>query len=299
MSFPCEGQFDTISAVCNRVAASSLRPTRSDLSCAVRRLAMRFKRNFCKNKAIGELLSEFKVSQGPLFHYTRGEASAGIRGGVIWMTRADCFMDPKEIEHGLEVLTEAAQSALADPEKASFLEGLVALRSRLKSCYVLSLSQDHCNHHLRRTYGESVLEFRENFPMELYHTGWHSIPNSDDSFTCHPVVYVYDFFEGFVVYDESDQQRLARMACMAYLDCLSTEAHVVDAYQFTKVLMQCLVLFKSRKFAGEVEYRIALVREPKVTESFEIRCDGECRRRRIEVIIPSSTATVIREAPDN
>ena len=251
---------------------------------------MRIRQYFSGNKFVSELLSEFKVSQGPLFHYTNQIASVGIKGGEIWMTRADCFLDPKEIEHGLEVFSKAAQNSLSDLEIASFFKILEALKERLRTCFVLSLSQNPDNNYLQSNYaGENgaVIEFQENFSHVLY-TGWHTIPNSDDSFRNHFIVDTYDRFEGFVLYDDEQQLRLAKMACLAYRDLISTDAHIVEAIHFVNILMNCLVLFKSREFEVEKEYRIALVRKSEEKESFEkSRENDKCCYLYIEVRIPN------------
>jgi hypothetical protein len=211
--------------------------------------------------------------------------------------QADYFLDSKEIEHGLKVLSVAARTALSEPERMSFVDILKAVRERLQSCYVLSLSQDPESEYLQSNYARDsgvVLEFEEDFLRVLY-TGWHAIPNGDDSFRCHYIVDIYDFFEGFVVYDDSHQQQLSTIACLAYRELLSTDAHIVDSCHFINILLQCLILFKSRKHKDEKEYRVAPVRMPRITESFEETRDRVgCRHVYIAVRIPIPRAAAIR-----
>lgn len=258
---------------------------------------MRVIHHYCQNELVGRLLSEFTVSQGPLFHYTDRAAAAGITNGEIWVTRADCFLDPKEIQHGLKTLSDAARATLSEPDQKSFFDVLEALHGRLRSCFVLSLSQDGNNEHLRNEYAGNdgvVLEFTETFPHILC-GGWHAVRTSEDSCTLHHAVDIYDFFEGFVEYNDCSQKELARMACEAYRSLLVTDTHIVDAYHFVNVLLQGLVLFKSKSFVDEDEYRIALVQKPGIAVSFEeIRNRGERQIVYLKFRIPSPWAAAIQ-----
>jgi hypothetical protein len=258
---------------------------------------MRFTQYFCGNESVGELLSQFRCSQGPVFHYTGRDASIGITCGEIWMTRADCFLDQAEIAHGLAVLSEAAQTTLEE-ERESFSTILEVLRARLASCFVLSLSQDQKNEHLRKVYSGSdgaILEFQEDFPRTLY-TGWHAIPKGDDSWSLHYVVDLYDFFEGFVVYDPAQKRRLAEMACQSYRSLRSTDAHIVDSHHFIDVLMQCMILFKTPEHEAEVEYRVALIGRGEESKPFEQSRSRSGSRRQVftRVLIPKPKAAAIR-----
>lgn len=257
---------------------------------------MRFRRYYCQDESVGRLLSEFKESQDPLYHYTDRVASEGISGGELWMTRADCFLDSREIEHGLETLSAAARTTLRGAESVSFSDVLGAVSARLRTCFVLSLSQDPESDYLRSKYAKNggiVLEFEESFPRVLY-TGWHAFPKGHDCSGLHYVVNNYDFFEGFVVYDDSHKRRLATISCQAFRDLLYSEAHVVDTYHFVDILMQCLLLFKRQEFKVEAEYRVALVRKPGVRKSFE-QTRGPAGRNQayIKVRIPSARAAEI------
>jgi len=258
---------------------------------------MRVREYFCQDEAIGRLLVEFRMSQGPLFHYSDRIAASGIRNGKIWMTRADCFLDPREIGHGLEVLSLAARSAHSELEGKQFLDALEALRARLRSSYVLSLSLDPESDYLKTNYAGAdgvALEFESTFPHLLYNLGYHAESQDGGSFRRSFVVDVYDLFEGFVVYDKVRQHRLAAMACLAHSSLVSASSHPVDVYHFINVLVQCLILFKSQEFAAENEYRVALVQQHGITESFEKTRD--CRGRRssyIEVSVPPAVAAAI------
>lgn len=258
---------------------------------------MRFVQHFCQNALVSSILSEFKVSQGALFHYTNRDAAKGIMAGELRLTRANCFEDPAEIKHGVGIFREAARTSLRDSEITSFVAVLRASRERLQSCFVMSMSQDPNNDFLQRKYARSpgaVLEFVEDLP-NILRGGWHATPTGDGSFSLDFVDDAYYSFEGFVVYEDSQKQRLATRVCEAYRDLLSTDAHFVDVYHFTGILLKCLILCKQRRFQDEKEYRVALVRKPETTEAFvQTSTHDEGSRPHIRIRIPPSRAGAIR-----
>ena len=213
------------------------------------------------------------------------------------MTRADCFLDQAEIVHGLAVLSEAAQTTFKAKERESFSIVLKALEARLHACFVLSLSQDRDNNHLKSTYAKkngAILEFQEDFPMIFYGASWHTIPNGNDSWSVRFIVDLYEFFEGFVIYDVARQLHLAEMACQSYRDIRSTDAHPADIYHFIDILMRCMVLFKVPSFNAEKEYRFALIRNLGDVQSFEEAMVHNGKHRAyISVRIPSTDAEII------
>ena len=246
----------------------------------VGRLTNPYGQGFNYSEVLGRLRSEFSSSHGPLFHYTDHAASTGLRNGQLWMTRADCFLDATEIAYGLDLFRVSARTDLDERERALFNEVLAILRARLQSCFFWSLSQDPDSEHLRHKYatdGEPPLRFSPGFPITL-RAAWHIRPADGLPHKVHFVVDHYDFFEGFVVYDDARQRRLAAMACQAFQDFLRADAHGVDRFLFVQVLMECLVLFKSRRFEPEGEHRIALVHKPDSAESFEETRDSRGRR---------------------
>ena len=261
---------------------------------------MRFEQRFYECAAVGRLLSQFEISQGPLFHYTRRIASAEIQRGKIRLTRADCFLDTKEIQYGLAVLTRAGEDSLDESQLPSFSELLKAIRARLQFCFILSLSKNPDSGHLRSTYSGvngAVVEVPENFPRVLYR-GWHATRTGDGSFGLRFVVDLYDFFEGNVIYDAKKQRRIAVMACEAWRELRSRDAHVVDGYHFIDSLLRCLVLFKSSEFEVEDEYRIALVRRPEIAETFEsteTRAGRTCHYVAVRIPNPQAAGTRARD----
>lgn len=233
---------------------------------------MRITKYFCSNESVGKLLSQFPHSQGSLFHYTKQDASIGIKGDEIRMTRADCFLDQSEIAHGLAVFSEAAQTTLGAEVIEHFSNVLSALRTRLQACYVLSLSQESDSDYLKSAYaGENgvILEFQNDFPSMFHGVSWHSIFNGNDSCSIHLIADFYEFFEGVVIYDRARQLQLAEMACQTFLNILSTDTHFVDSHHFINILIRCLVLFKAPEFEVEKEYRFALIRNQKGVQPFE------------------------------
>ncbi len=223
---------------------------------------------FSGSQTIHELLSQFPLSQGPLYHYTNQQAAEGISKGEIWVTRADCFFDSSEIQHGISIIADVARQELNDNVLVVFVSLLFVIRECLKQCYVFSLSLDRDNPYLTSRYGKG-LAFPEDFPRRLFSMGWHSVRNDGNSFRNYYFVDLYDFFEGSVIYDMDSKQRAARLVCEAFREIITPQAHIVDNFHFINILMTCCVLFKETKFANEEEYRAALVSKTANNESFE------------------------------
>ena len=140
----------------------------------------------------------------------------------------------------------------------------------------------------------AILEFQENFPIMFYGTSWHTIPNGDDSWSVHLIADLYEFFEGFVIYDEDRQLHLAKMACQSYQDIRSTDAHPADIYHFIDILIRCVVLFKVSDFKVEKEYRFVLIRNRGGVLSFEKTMNHDGKHRAcISVRIPLPDAEKI------
>ena len=236
----------------------------------VRRKSMRVIKYFCSNKQVGNLLQRFKISQDNLYHYTSKDASIEINKGEIWITRADCFLDSREISHGIQILSGAANNYLAGNTKNYFVNLLSVFQSTLKNTYVMSLSQDSANQYLKNNYAANgaIIEFKWHFPEDIGAICWHSIPTSNDSHSIHHLSDLYSYFEGFVVYDGISQRDIARSVCEAYRDIRSSKAHFVDEIHFANVLTQCVVLFKEESYTPEKEYRIALIRNDNSSNPF-------------------------------
>lgn len=232
---------------------------------------MRAIQYFCTNKLVGNLLRRFKISQGNLYHYTSKDAATGINKGEIWMTRADCFLDSREISHGIDILINAANYYLSGGTNKSFVNLLSDFHSKLKNTYVMSLSQDPQNQYLKNNYAVDgiIIEFKEVFPTHLGATGWHSVPESKDSYRLHYLTDLYRPFEGLVVYDDDLKKELAREVCETYANLTSSMAHFVDELHFENALIQSIVLFKEESYAPEKEYRIALIRKDNSNNPFE------------------------------
>lgn len=214
---------------------------------------------FVENDLVKKLLSRFPISQGNLYHYTSDEASYGISGGELWMTRADCFLDESEIRYGESVIEEAAIDALKEPDRSNFLGLLLDVRKQLSLTYVLSMSQDSCCEYLKDNYGKNIIEFSEMFPQSFSYEGMHSVQTGHDSYRCHFFDDLYRFFEGEVIYVREEQCDIAKEICKAYIDLISSEkAHKVDVRHFIDLMTKCLLLFKQSTFSQEREYRLAL-----------------------------------------
>ena len=246
---------------------------------------------FVDNDLVKKLLSRFPISQGNLYHYTSDEAAAGIAGGGIWMTRADCFLDESEIRYGESVIEEAAINTLKEPDRSNFLGLLLDVRKRLSSTYVLSMSQDSCCEYLKDKYGENVIEFGEMFPQSFSYEGMHSIPTGNDSYRCHFFDGLYRFFEGEVIYGREEQCDIAKEICIAYIDLISSEnAHKVDVWHFIDLMTKCLLLFKQSTFSSEREYRLTLTHIQDGGNDFEFSRNVKGKSSRyIKVSYPSDS----------
>ena len=231
--------------------------------------------NYDKNEAVQQFLSEFRISQGPLYHYTNRTAGEAIASGHIWITRADCFLDDDEIQHGFDIIRSAGPSN----QNADFAGMLAALRERLKACYIMSLTQDAENQHLKSQYSSGqtgcIVEFDESFPRATY-SGWHYTPKGD-GWRTHPFYKLYDHFEGFMVYKDSRKEQLADIAYECFSQAFSTSSHIVDTYQYVDALLRCLILFKKEEpdFVAEKEYRLAVVSKHELGSEFEHTRDGK------------------------
>lgn len=221
------------------------------------------------------LLSNFEISQGYLYHYTSLNVAESISKGDFWLTRADDFLDKREVDHGLEMLISTIPASWGEELASSYLLFLDTLRNVLRKCYVLSLSQDHDNDYLIQTYASAdgaILRLPSNINFALS-TGWHAI-SMGDGFSLRYAKDLYDFAQGFVDYDLDSQKRISALACEAFQAISQSQLGaspevIVEWFHFRDALLQCLILFKEPGYRNEKEYRIALILKPSAEKSFE------------------------------
>lgn len=228
-----------------------------------------------RKESLSRLLGKFEISQGYLYHYTSLNVAESISNGELWLTRADDFLDEREVDHGLERLISTIPSSWDEELANSYRSFLNTLRDVLRKCYVLSLSQDQDNDYLVQTYASAdgaILRLPSNISFALS-TGWHAIPMGD-GFSLHFSNDLYDLVDGFVDYDLDSQNRISALACETFqaisqstLDA-SPEA-IAEWLHFRDALLQCLILFKEPSYCDEKEYRMALILKPSAEESFE------------------------------
>lgn len=243
---------------------------------------------FVEHKKIGDLLQEFPISRGCLYHYTSEDAATGISRGELWMTRADCFLDEEEIKYGQTILARAADGCLSGEAYDSFVTFLSEVRTGLEQTYITSFSQDPNNEYLKNNYGKHVIEFDVFFPDKFKYEAFHSVPTGQGSFAVHFFDEHYRSFEGRVIYDEEEQARIASSICNAYFDLIRSDSvHKGDLFHFVDVVNRCLILFKKKEFSPESEYRIAFAYNGTKSNVFEQRRsqDGKTRYY-VEVGIP-------------
>ncbi len=238
---------------------------------------------FREDSRLHELLSYFKLQQGPVYHYTNQLAAESMASGKIRLTRADCMEDQSEIQFGISLLAESLGT------NSSYSSIPEDLKLRLEHCYVLSLTGDANNQHLRQHYGQHLIEFAN--PAFLYLSGHHAVPNDTDGYNLHWFHDLYDGFEGNVIYDQITQQKIVDniVELLPIID--NPETHIVDRSSFiTKDLILPFLLFKRPNFEPEDEYRIILVRKHGIDDSFELSRSENPERKFIEALVPPKEA---------
>jgi len=206
--------------------------------------------------AIADLYQCFRISQGPLYHYTPMDAAASItESGQLWLTRADSFLDQEEVVYGSDLLRQAIAESVAGDLKEQLLKAIEFLGDLLRKCYVLSLSSNPSNSHLATNYGKAIIELQENFPINLAYSAWHISESNLYHFQM-----LYEAAEGYVVYDRAEQLQIARKAAFALQSLISPNAAEVDVFHMHHLLIKCIMLFKDASYSPEEEYRVVLHR---------------------------------------
>lgn len=246
---------------------------------------MRRRVHFVENDKIGKLLSGFKLSQGPLYHYTDSLASDNIAiNNELYLTRADHFLDNREIRYGINLLTVAAKKVLTDNDLNNFQAILDALSEQFKRCFMFCFTQTLNSPKHIEIHGNNILEFRENFPVELANMSRHSIPKGD-GYSLYYSTDLYKTIEGYVEYELSAQESIASEICQVFKETSNTNIHVVDQFHFIDVIMKFIVLCKEPCYSWEKEYRIGLISNPNWESQFEnIRDNGKAY---IKLITPT------------
>jgi hypothetical protein len=214
---------------------------------------------FTESDLVTRLFDQFRISNGPLFHYTSSQSVESIKKGTeLWLTRADSFLDTDEIKYGIELFREVVSREYKRGEYGAIEKFINHLEDYLQGTYVLSLSSDPSSNHLISYYGNRIIELSENFPMLLANTAWHSIP-CGDGFSNYYFNNLYEHVEGYVIYDRDDQIQLTKLAIEAILSVANNETHIVDVFHIRKIIIMCTILFKQKRYEPEQEYRVALI----------------------------------------
>ncbi len=222
---------------------------------------MRKENIFTGNDTVKELYSKFRLSQGPLFHYTSmGAINFMKNSSLLWITRSDSFLDESKIRFGLGIIRHASDGILKPSERKvieTFLSGIWEI---LKQSYIFSLTNNASNQYLLENYGNSIVQFKEGLPREILGTGWHSIPHGD-SYSLHYFIDLYELVEGYVVYDETEQLEIAKIAVKAIIELSNPLTNIVDIYHIRRLLITFITLFKDCLYREEEEYRVTIVRK--------------------------------------
>lgn len=212
-------------------------------------------------QGVREMLTEVHE---PLYHFTdRGAAESMGERGHLWLTRADCFLDEREIHHGIDILLTAVAELGGELGAALHRAIDESVRLALRNAFVLSLTEQQDNAFLKEHYGQNVVRFEPTFPMMLNAAAF----NIKNGLNMQVVYEIYRVVQGRVIYDVDAQQELARRVARALLDLngmKSEDARQRDSLsmRMSDFLLSAIVLMKAPSYAPEAEYRICLVRQP-------------------------------------
>gem|GEM_PF-3967157 len=238
---------------------------------------MRSQMFFTENDRIQSILSRHRISQGNLYHYTKNEIAKKICDTKEFrLSRADTFLDDEEIKYGVGILRKLAEHTLKGRTKELFLEFLNTINTMLQKCYVFSLSQVGNSQYLLERYsdGKTVIKLIENFAFFLIGESCHFKPikNGTGNKLYH-CSHLYRCYEGFVEYQQSEQEEEAKEICEAFQSLndhlQANQFHPVDQFHFSRAIVIFIILCKKEKYCEEEEYRIALISNNKEKNEFE------------------------------
>lgn len=228
-----------------------------------------------------------------MYHYTDTTAASNIIDRKeIYLTRADHFLDNREIKYGMSILENEAKRSLSEDEFNEFKRILNILSERFKTCFVFCFSQNNNSEKHKEIHGGKILQFEEYFPSELACMSYHAIPEGD-GFRLYYTTDIYKLIEGFVIYEQHKQFEIAIDICKTFDENRDIELHIVDQFHFVDVLMKFILLCKEPCFAWEEEYRIALLTNEKWDTQFENI------KKNNKIYIKLITPTEIREINNN
>ena len=225
--------------------------------------------NLSNSKTVSSLWDYFPIPQPPQFHYTKIKRAKAMADGRIRLTRADCLVDPSEIDYGLGLLSDAIDSG-------GTFSGIPSLiKQGLKHCYVLSLSTDPCNEYLIKTYAGSCgakVKF-ENAYFTLM-----AARNSPPVGLGDPVDDLFTFYQGMVIYERDLQLEIVTKLEHALPEAFDDETHTVDrSHLLDTLIVMPSLLFKKACYAKEEETRFIAVAKDGVSDSVErsfVKKDG-------------------------
>ena len=200
-------------------------------------------------QGVREMITEVRE---PLFHFTdRGAAESMGERGHLWLTRADCFLDEREIHHGIDILLTAVAELGGDLGDALHRAIDESVRLALRNAFVLSLTEQQDNAFLMEHYGQNVVRFEPTFPMILNAAAF----NIKNGLNMQVVYEIYRVMQGKVIYDVEAQHELARRVARALLDLNGMT--IEDAKQRDSLSMRMSDFLLTAKFgAGVSAYRL-------------------------------------------
>lgn len=213
---------------------------------------------------LGGVREMIQRTHGPFYHYTCREAAESMgEQGCLWLTRADCFLDEREVHYGIDILLKeiAETGAPVSEELHRIIDGNV--REALRNAFILSLADHADNSFLLENYGRNIVKLDQNFRMIL-NAGSFNVKKGLNN----QVIYeIYEIFDGKVIYNGESQRELARRVAKAILDfhsmkfadAIEKDMHLM---RLREALFTAVALMKAPEFSPEAEYRICLVRAP-------------------------------------
>lgn len=212
-------------------------------------------------RGVNELIEEVHDS---MFHYTNRTAAESMgKKGVLWLTRADCFLDEQEVHYGVEILL-AEIAEIGERDVAGLYKTVDEhVREVLRSSFVLSLTHIDPNEYLIENYGRDTVVFEPAFQMHFNAAAF----NVKEGLNYQVVSEIYEHLAGKVIYDPATQRELAKRVARAVLDFEELQfsdeiERTLHLLRLRKSLLTAVILMKEPNFEPEAEYRICLLRSP-------------------------------------
>lgn len=226
---------------------------------------------FTDDSSLNEIWNYFPLHQGDLFHYTTEKSALSIETtNELFLTRCDHFLDKSEIQYGIVILNQVAKTILSEDERIQlekFTSKVEQLRGNL---YAICFTQLENSEKHKEIYGASILKFTETFTTyTLAGSGRHSVQETEDSWRLYYACEIYQSMEGFVIYEPTQQEKLAKLIILKFQEYLLNGANVVNERHLDEILLKFILLTKHPCFAWEKEFRFGFYTVHEYNSLFE------------------------------